>query len=83
MAALATDATSLMDAESWLPPEPPNPPGGTRLPFKFGALAQERMNDLVSVSPSNLHHALSRRSSRLDLQWMLILSQTRGVFRVH
>lgn len=47
MAALATEARGLMDVESWLPPEPPLPPGGTRLPHMFGALAQQRMVDLV------------------------------------
>lgn len=49
MAALATEAKGLMDVESWLQPEPPNPRGGTRLPHKFGALAHQRMVDLVSV----------------------------------
>lgn len=48
MAALATEAKGLMDAESWLPPEPPHSLGGTRLPHMFGALAQQRMVDLVS-----------------------------------
>lgn len=49
MASLATDAKGLMDIESWLPPESPSPPGGTRLPHMFGALAHERMTDLVSI----------------------------------
>ena len=47
MAALATEAKSLMDVDPWLAPEPPHPPGGTRLPHLFGALAHERMLDLV------------------------------------
>ena len=47
MAALATEAKSLMDVDTWLAPEPPHPPGGTRLPHLFGALAHERMLDLV------------------------------------
>lgn len=52
MAALATEARSLMGEESWLPPESPHPPGGTRLPHMFGALAHQRMVNLVSVVAS-------------------------------
>lgn len=48
MAALATEAKALMDIDPWLAAEAPYPPGGTRLPHLFGALAQERMHDLVS-----------------------------------
>lgn len=47
MAALAIEAKALMDVDPWLAPEPPHPPGGTRLPHLFGALAHERMHDLV------------------------------------
>lgn len=47
MAALATEAKALMDVDPWLAPEPPQPPGGTRLPHLFGALAHQRMLDLV------------------------------------
>lgn len=36
-----------MDVDPWLPPDPPHPPGGTRLPHLFGALARHRMTDLV------------------------------------
>lgn len=51
MAALATEAKALMDVDPWLAPEPPHPPGGTRLPHLFGALAHERMLDLVDLLP--------------------------------
>lgn len=50
MAALATEAKALMDVDPWLAPEPPHPPGGTRLPHLFGALAHERMLDLVRLA---------------------------------
>lgn len=49
MAALATEAKALMDVDPWLAPEPPHPPGGTRLPHLFGALAHQRMTDLVRI----------------------------------
>lgn len=48
MAALASEAKDLMDVDPWLAPEPPHPPGGTRLPHLFGTLAHQRMLDLVS-----------------------------------
>ncbi|CAM9159942.1 unnamed protein product [Pylaiella littoralis] len=51
MAALATEAKALMDVDPWLAPEPPHPPGGTRLPHLFGALAHQRMTDLVELLP--------------------------------
>ncbi|CAM9387937.1 unnamed protein product, partial [Ectocarpus sp. 13 AM-2016] len=51
MAALATEAKGLMDVDPWLAPEPPHPPGGTRLPHLFGALAHERMINLVELLP--------------------------------
>lgn len=71
MAALATEAKALMDVDPWLPPEPPHPPGGTRLPHLFGALAHQRMTDLVrgvtagqSLAPS--HSKLLRGACVLE-----------------
>lgn len=55
MAALATEAKALMDVDPWLAPEPPHPPGGTRLPHLFGALAHERMLDLVRLPCDCVH----------------------------
>lgn len=76
MAALATEAKALMDVDPWLAPEPPHPPGGTRLPHLFGALAHQRMTDLVrnpglapkrkrSIHQSNVMRVLGIK--RLDL----------------